>query len=71
MKICYFIPSFSCAGGTEKILAKKINYLSNDKYKFSLVISDQIGKELIFPIENTIKIYDIKINNLKLSKLNF
>ena len=71
MTIIFFIPSFYNAGGTEKILATKINYLVNLNYQITLIISDQNNKPLVFPLNSKVNVVDLKINQIGLSKLKF
>lgn len=63
MKIAYLIHSLWNAGGTEKVLTLKANYLA-DKfgYQVTVITSFQQSRSPFFPLSDRIKRYDIGVN---------
>ncbi|TYR36523.1 glycosyltransferase family 4 protein [Sphingobacterium phlebotomi] len=62
MKVLYCITGIYNAGGMERVLANKANYLVAQGYDVSIVTTDQQGRSPYFPLDDTIRLYDLDIN---------
>lgn len=63
LKIIYFIPSLSNAGGMERVLTQKVNYLAgNMSYDISIITTDMKDEDNpFFPLNQNIKLYKFKL----------
>jgi glycosyltransferase involved in cell wall biosynthesis len=63
IKIVYCTPSIYIAGGIERVLTTKVNYLANqeDKYEISIILTDGYGKEPFFPLSEKVHIINLNI----------
>ena len=61
MKIVYTIAGFYRKAGMERILADKVNYLAQMGHSILIVTTDQNGRDLAFPLEQSIKTIDLGI----------
>lgn len=63
MKLLYCIPSLSNAGGMERVLTEKVNYLVNlNNYEITIVTTDQKEKEVWFTLDNRIRLVHLNID---------
>lgn len=63
MKIAYLIHSLYNAGGTEKVLSLKANYLAKVcGEEITVITSAQSGRPVFFPLDERIKIHDLGID---------
>lgn len=63
MKLLYCIPALYNAGGMERVISEKANYLVNlPNYEISIVTTDQNGRDLRFPLDNRINLVHLNIN---------
>lgn len=63
MKIVYCISSFNNAGGKERVISSKANYLS-DVYGYEVIIvtTNQRGKKTFYPLSPKVRIVDMGID---------
>lgn len=63
MKLLYCIPSLYNAGGMERVISEKVNYLVNvPNYEIAVVTTDQKGKEVQFPLDHRIRLVHLNID---------
>lgn len=62
MKIVYLIAGTFNAGGMERVLAGKANWLVAHGYDVSVVTTDQRGRQPYFEMDGRIRHYDLDIN---------
>ena len=62
MRIVYCIPATSNSGGMERVLTRKVNYLVGQGHELIIVTTDQKGAKPFFPLEGSVKQYDLGIN---------
>ncbi|MDO5523435.1 MAG: glycosyltransferase family 4 protein [Bacteroidia bacterium] len=62
MKIIYCIAGTYRAGGMERVLAIKTNFLANAGHEVAIVTTDQRGRPPFFQLNHRIKCYDLNIN---------
>ncbi len=68
MKIIYCVPQLWNCGGMERILTIKANYLANNGYDVCFITTCQAGKTPYFPLDSSIKLYDLGINYTEIFK---
>ncbi len=59
MRIVYIYHSLSAFGGLERILADKMNYLSDEDYEIYFITCDQNGDPYSYPLSDKIIHYDL------------
>lgn len=62
MKIVYLIAGTFNAGGMERVLTNKANWLVQHGYEVAIVTSDQRGREPYFKLDERIQTFDLGIN---------
>ena len=64
MKLLYCIPSLDSAGGTERVLTNKLNYLTEHcpDWNIIVVLTESQKTVPFFPLNETIKIYKLDID---------
>ena len=63
MKIAYLIHSLYNAGGTEKVLSLKADYLAKVcGEEVTIITAAQAGRPVFFPLDESIRIYDLGID---------
>ena len=62
MRIVYCIPATSNSGGMERVLTRKVNYLVGQGHELIIITTDQKGAKPFFPLEGSVKQYDLGIN---------
>lgn len=62
MRIAYCIPATSNSGGMERVLTRKVNYLVSLGHELIIITTDQRGAKPFFPLEESVKHYDLGIN---------
>ena len=62
MRIVYCIPATSNSGGMERVLARKVNYLTELGHELIVVTTDQRGASPFFPLNEAVQQYDLGIN---------
>ncbi|MBB6130762.1 glycosyltransferase family 4 protein [Mucilaginibacter lappiensis] len=65
MKLIYCVHGIYNAGGMERVLANKANYLSEEGYDVSIITTDQRGRPSFFIFSPKIKHYDLGIDYSK------
>ncbi|MFI3320247.1 MAG: glycosyltransferase family 4 protein [Rikenellaceae bacterium] len=71
MKIAYIKRSRCNAGGTEKVVFNKTNYLIDKGYDVTLITSEHKDKPDFFPFSNKLKRIDLEINYSDLANKSF
>ena len=62
MRIVYCIPATSNSGGMERVLARKVNYLTEQGHELIVITTDQRGASPFFPLNEAVQQYDLGIN---------
>ena len=63
MKLLYCIPALYNAGGMERVITEKVNYLSTlAGYEITIVTTDQLGREIRFQLNNSINVIHLNID---------
>lgn len=62
MKIVYCIAGTFNSGGMERVLAGKVNYLSECGYDVTIITTDQKARPSFFPLSRGISQFDLSIN---------
>lgn len=62
MKIVYCIAGTYNAGGMERVMTNKANWLSEHGYDVAIITTDQKGREPFFQLDGVIKCIDLDIN---------
>ena len=62
MRIVYCIPATSNSGGMERVLARKVNYLTKLGHELIVITTDQRGASPFFPLNEAVQQYDLGIN---------
>lgn len=62
MRIAYCIPATSNSGGMERVLARKVNYLTALGHQLIVVTTDQRGAKPFFPLAEEVAQYDLGID---------
>ena len=62
MKIVYLIAGTFNAGGMERVMTQKANWLARHGYAVTVVTTDQRGRAPYFPLDTTIGTFDLGIN---------
>lgn len=62
MKIVYLIAATYNAGGMERVLADKANWLAAHGYEVTVVTTDQRGRQPFFTLDGRVAQYDLAIN---------
>ncbi|MFD1439565.1 glycosyltransferase family 4 protein [Acinetobacter sp. ANC 4282] len=72
MKLLYFIPNLSTAGGMERVLTKKVNYLAKTgNYNIFIITTDMNEWEApFFELDDSIKVFKFKLFFNELYGLN-
>ena len=61
-KIVYITPSLYCAGGIERVLTAKMNYLAEVMgEEVTVILTDGAGKEPYFPLSPKVKVINLNI----------
>lgn len=68
MKIIYCLPSLYIAGGRERVIVNKVNWLANRGYDITIITTDQGEKKPFYTIDPKVTIKDLSINYNKQSK---
>ena len=72
MKIAYCTPSLYIAGGIERVLTTKMNYLADKAgYEVWVILTDGKGKNPYFPVSDKIHIVNLDLNFEELWSLSF
>ena len=72
MKIAYCTPSLYIAGGIERVLTTKMNYLADKAgYEVWVILTDGKGKKPYFPLSDKIHIVNLDLNFEELWSLSF
>lgn len=61
-RIVYCIPALYNAGGMERVLSVKANYLAERGYEVHIVTTDQMGRAVHFPLNKDIELHHLDIN---------
>lgn len=72
MKIAYCTPSLYIAGGIERVLTTKMNYLADEAgYDVWVILTDGKGKEPYFKLSDKIHVVNLDVNFEELWNLGF
>ena len=70
MKIAYCIPQLFKAGGMERVVLLKAQYLSKKGYEIHIITAEQLGRPFFFKTISSIQVHDIGINFSSTLSLN-
>ena len=72
-KIVYCTPSIYIAGGVERVLTTKVNYLANqvDKYDVTIILTDGADKKPFYQLSDKVKVINLNIGFEELWELSF
>lgn len=70
MKIVYIYTSFTIAGGADRVVIEKANYLAEHNYDVTIVTDSQQERAPFFPISPKVKLHDLAIDFEKEYKYN-
>ena len=62
MKIVYIYTSFTIAGGADRVVVEKANYLAEHGYDITIVTDSQQEKHPFFPISPKVRLHDLNID---------
>jgi glycosyltransferase involved in cell wall biosynthesis len=62
MKIVYIYTSFTIAGGADRVVIEKANYLAEHNYEVTIVTDSQQERSTFFPISPKVKLHDLAID---------
>lgn len=72
MKIVYCTPALYMAGGVERVLTLKANYLAEHYgYDITVILTEGKGKPLFYPLSDKIKVVNLDINFEQLWRCSF
>lgn len=61
-RIVYCIPALYNSGGMERILSVKANYLASLGYDIHIVTTDQMGRDIFFPLHPSIQTHHLDLD---------
>lgn len=70
MRILYCIPELYNAGGMERIISAKVNWLASLGHELIVVTTDGKGNKPYFPLHSSVKIIDLGLNYIDDRGLN-
>ena len=62
MKIIYIYTSFTIAGGADRVVIEKANYLAEHGYDITIVTDSQQKRQPFFPLSPKVKLHDLEID---------
>ena len=62
MKITYIFSQLTISGGADKVLTDKANYLAEHNNDVTIITESQMGRPLIFPLSQKVKLIDIGLD---------
>lgn len=62
MKIVYCIPQLYRAGGMERIVSSKVNWLARKGHELHVITTDGKGNPPYFPLHESVRIHDLGLN---------
>ena len=72
LKIVYCTPALYMAGGVERVLTLKANYLAEHYgYDITIILTEGKGKPLFYPLSDKIKVVNLDINFEQLWRCSF
>ena len=72
MKIAYCTPSLYLAGGVERVLTTKMNWLvEHTEHEVYVILTDGAGKEPYYPLDTRVHVVQLDINFEELWNLSF
>ena len=73
VKIVYCTPSIYIAGGIERVLTTKVNYLANqeDRFDITIILTDGYGKEPFYPLSDKVHVINLNIGFEELWRCSF
>lgn len=71
MKIVYCTPSIYIAGGVERVLTSKVNYLVSRGHDVTIVLTDGEGRQPFYPLADGVKVVNLNIGFEELWTLSF
>ena len=73
MRIVYCTPSIYIAGGIERVLTSKANYLAglDGQYEVIIILTDGYGKEPFYPLSDKVQVINLNIGFEELWQLSF
>ena len=57
--IAYCIPSLYIAGGMERVLTQKANFLDQKGYEIHIIVTDGRGKKPYFHLNSSVKLHNL------------
>lgn len=62
MKIAYCIKSLHVAGGMERVITAKANYLIEQGHEVTIITTDAMGRKPFFPLHQSVQQIDLGVN---------
>ena len=62
MKIAYCIKSLHVAGGMERVITARANYLVEQGHEVAIITTDTMGRKPFFPLHPSIQQIDLGVN---------
>ena len=71
-KICYCTPALYSAGGVERVVSFKANYLAEVyNYDVTIIVTEGKGRECFFPLSDKVKVVNLNLGFEELWKASF
>ena len=70
MKIVYIYSSFTIAGGADRVVIEKANYLAEYGYDVTIVTDSQHKRATFYPLSSKVQLKDLSIDFEKEYKYN-
>lgn len=62
MRVVYYLPSLYIAGGLERVITRKANYLADQLgYEVTILTSEQQGRETYYPLSPNVRHHDLGV----------
>ena len=62
MRVVYYLPSLYIAGGLERVITGKANYLADQLgYEVTILTSEQQGRETYYPLSPNVRHHDLGV----------
>lgn len=73
LKVVYCFPSICHAGGVERVLTTKVNYLANqvDKYDVTIILTDGADRKPFYELSDEVKVINLHIEFEELWEMSF
>ena len=71
LKIVYCTPSIYIAGGVERVLTSKVNYLAGQGHDVTIILTDGNGRQPFYQLSDKVKVVNLNIGFEELWSLSF